>query len=36
MEIDIRWRQRLDNYSKALLPLNEAVALIHTRDLSAI
>jgi nucleotidyltransferase substrate binding protein (TIGR01987 family) len=36
MEIDIRWRQRLDNYSKALLQLNEAVALIEARDLSAI
>jgi nucleotidyltransferase substrate binding protein (TIGR01987 family) len=36
MEIDIRWRQRLDNYSKALLQLNEAVALVQARELSAI
>jgi len=36
MEIEIRWHQRLDNYSRALLQLNEAVALVAARELSAI
>ncbi len=33
---DIRWQQRLANYNRALLQLNEAVALHHQRVLSKL
>ena len=36
MEMDIRWQQRLENFSRALLQLNEAVALLEQRELSNI
>ncbi len=36
MEMDIRWQQRLENFSRALLQLNEAVALLEKRELSNI
>lgn len=34
MEQDIRWKQRLENYSKALRQLESAVTLSRERDLS--
>jgi len=34
MEKDTRWRQRLDNYQKALMQLSAAVHLISQRELS--
>lgn len=34
MEPDIRWKQRLENYSKALRQLESAVTLSRERDLS--
>lgn len=34
MESDIRWKQRLENYSKALRQLESAVTLSRERDLS--
>ena len=34
--MDLRWRQRLENFSRALLQLNEAVALLEKRELSNI
>ena len=36
MTTDIRWQQRLQNYSRALKQLTEAVELIELRDLSNI
>jgi nucleotidyltransferase substrate binding protein (TIGR01987 family) len=36
IELDVRWRQRLENYSKALVQLNEAVVLQGLRELSNI
>jgi nucleotidyltransferase substrate binding protein (TIGR01987 family) len=36
MADDIRWQQRLANYSRALLQLQKAVALRRTRDLSEL
>ncbi|MGB7842777.1 MAG: nucleotidyltransferase substrate binding protein [Salinimicrobium sp.] len=33
---DIRWHQRLENYSKALLQLNKAAELSQQRDLSEL
>lgn len=33
---DIRWQQRLDNYTKALSQLRSAVALAHQRELSEL
>ena len=33
---DIRWRQRLSNYQRALLQLNKAVELSHQRPLSEL
>lgn len=34
METDVRWHQRLNNYSKALLQLEKAVPLSEERNLS--
>ncbi|MCX7111171.1 MAG: nucleotidyltransferase substrate binding protein [Proteobacteria bacterium] len=31
---DIRWQQRFDNYKKALVQLEDAVSLAHSRQLS--
>ena len=33
---DVRWHQRLTNYSRALLQLHHAVALRQTRELSEL
>ena len=33
---DIRWQQRLDNFSKVLQQLDEAIELMHQRDLSKL
>jgi nucleotidyltransferase substrate binding protein (TIGR01987 family) len=33
---DVRWKQRLQNFSAALRQLSKAVALRHTRDLSEL
>lgn len=33
---DIRWKQRFNNYKKALLTLNEAIQLAQTRPLSKL
>jgi len=35
-EPDIRWQQRLHNFRKALAQLDEAVALMHQRELSRL
>lgn len=35
-EYDIRWHQRLSNYSKALIELTEAVTLANQRELSKL
>lgn len=34
--IDVRWQQRLHNYSRALLQLNEAMELMQQRELSKL
>lgn len=33
---EIRWKQRFDNYRRALRKLTEAVALSHERSLSEL
>ncbi len=33
---DVRWKQRFNNYLKALLPLTEAVQLAQVRTLSGL
>ena len=35
-KIDIRWQQRFDNYSKALIQLKNAVELAKTRELTEL
>jgi nucleotidyltransferase substrate binding protein (TIGR01987 family) len=32
--LDIRWKQRLHNYNRALIQFNEAIELLHSRPLS--
>ena len=32
--LDIRWKQRLQNYNRALIQFNEAIELLHSRPLS--
>jgi len=32
--LDIRWKQRLHNYNRALIQFNEAIDLLHSRSLS--
>ena len=36
MNDDIRWKQRLDNYRRALLQLTDAVELSRQRSLSSL
>ena len=36
MDEDIRWKQRLQNFKKALVTLEKAVELGKTRELSGI
>jgi nucleotidyltransferase substrate binding protein (TIGR01987 family) len=36
MPTDIRWQQRLDQYNRALSQLQEAVELMHVRELSRL
>ncbi len=36
MDVDIRWIQRFSNFKKSLKQLDEAMALLATRDLSSL
>ncbi len=36
MNPDIRWKQRLSNYTRAFQSLTEAIALSQQRELSAL